>query len=113
MLTEQAKEVLQIEAQSILGLMDRIGPEFEEAVALILNARGRVILTGMGRDGVEGLRLAHSRGATVLAQAPETCAVPGMPSAAIDAGVVDLVLTPEQLADEIAERLGFRPRGEG
>jgi two-component system chemotaxis response regulator CheB len=72
-----------------------------------------VILTGMGRDGVDGLRLARSRGATVLAQAPETCAVPGMPAAAIDAGVVDLVLTPEQLADEIAERLGFRPRGEG
>ena len=72
-----------------------------------------VILTGMGRDGVDGLRLAHSRGATVLAQAPETCAVPGMPSAAIDAGVVDLVLTPEQLAEEITERLGFRPRGEG
>ena len=72
-----------------------------------------VILTGMGRDGVDGLRVARARGAVVLAQAPETCSVPGMPAAAIDAGLVDLVLTPEQLAEEITERVRCRPRGEG
>ncbi len=85
---------------------------FESAAQAYGTSLLAVILTGMGRDGVDGLRLARSRGGTVLAQAPETCAVPGMPSAAIDAGVVDLILTPEQLAEEIAERLGFRPRGE-
>ena len=86
---------------------------FESAAQVYGAGLLALILTGMGRDGVDGLRLAHSRGATVLAQAPESCAVPGMPAAAIDAGVVDLVLTPEQLAEEIAERLGFRPRGDG
>ena len=86
---------------------------FESAAQAYGSGMLAVILTGMGRDGVDGLRVAHARGATVLAQAPETCAVPGMPAAAIDAGVVDLVLVPEQLADEITERLGSRPRGAG
>ena len=52
MVIDQAKEVLKIEAQSILSLVDRIGPEFQQAVDLIFNARGRVISTGMGKSGL-------------------------------------------------------------
>jgi hypothetical protein len=50
-LIKQAKEVLQIEAQGILDLVERIGPEFEQAVGMILNSKGRVILTGIGKSG--------------------------------------------------------------
>jgi arabinose-5-phosphate isomerase len=52
MVIKQAAEVLKIEAQSILILVDRLGPEFEDAVEIILNAKGRVILTGMGKSGL-------------------------------------------------------------
>ena len=52
MIIEQVKEVLRIEAQSILGLIERIGPDFEKAVKIILDAKGRVILTGMGKSGL-------------------------------------------------------------
>jgi arabinose-5-phosphate isomerase len=52
MVIEQAKEVLKIEAQSILDLVERIGPEFEKAVDMILEAKGRIILTGMGKSGL-------------------------------------------------------------
>jgi arabinose-5-phosphate isomerase len=51
-LLKQAREVLQIEAQGILDLIERIGPEFEHAVEMILNSKGRVILTGMGKSGM-------------------------------------------------------------
>ena len=54
MLIEQAKEVLQIEAQSILGLMDRIGPAFEEAVSLILEAGGKGDSHRHGKIGSRG-----------------------------------------------------------
>ena len=64
MLIEQAKEVLQIEAQSILGLMDRIGPAFEEAVSLILEAGGRVILTGMGKSGLVARKISATLNST-------------------------------------------------
>jgi arabinose-5-phosphate isomerase len=52
MIIEQVKEVLRIEAQSILDLIERIGPDFERAVKMILEAKGRVILTGMGKSGL-------------------------------------------------------------
>ena len=49
MIIDQVKEVLKIEAQGILDLVDRIGPDFEKAVTMILEAKGRVILTGMAK----------------------------------------------------------------
>lgn len=47
-----------------------------------------VLLTGMGRDGALGLRALREAGATTLAQAPEGCAVYGMPKAADEVGAV-------------------------
>lgn len=64
MIIEQVKEVLKIEAEAILGLVDRIGPEFENAVDMILNADGRVILTGMGKSGLVGRKIAATLNST-------------------------------------------------
>jgi arabinose-5-phosphate isomerase len=64
MIIEQVKEVLKIEAQAILDLMDRIGPEFEKAVQMILKSRGRVILTGMGKSGLVGRKIASTLNST-------------------------------------------------
>jgi arabinose-5-phosphate isomerase len=49
---ELARKVLQIEAAAILGLVDRINGDFERAVQLLFECRGRVILTGMGKSGI-------------------------------------------------------------
>lgn len=51
-----------------------------------------VIMTGMGQDGIDGLRELRAAGALVLAQDEETSVVFGMPAAAIAAGLVDAVL---------------------
>ena len=64
MIIEQVKEVLKIEAQGILDLVDRIGPEFEKALHMILEARGRVILTGMGKSGLVGRKIAATLNST-------------------------------------------------
>lgn len=47
----KAKEVLRTEAKAIQDLIKRIDRNFEEAVRLILKAKGRVIVTGMGKPG--------------------------------------------------------------
>jgi two-component system, chemotaxis family, protein-glutamate methylesterase/glutaminase len=60
-----------------------------------------VIMTGMGKDGLEGLKLIKQKGGYVLAQNEETCVVYGMPKAAVDAGLADLVLPLEDIPQAI------------
>jgi two-component system chemotaxis response regulator CheB len=60
-----------------------------------------VIMTGMGNDGVLGLRLLKRKNCHVIAQDEASCVVFGMPGEAVKAGVVDIVSPLEQIADEI------------
>jgi len=53
----QAREVLQIEAESILKLVDKVGPSFAKAVDLIYRSKGRVIVTGIGKSGLIGKKI--------------------------------------------------------
>ena len=53
-----AKEVLDIEANSILRLKNNIGEEFDKAVEILYNCKGRVIVTGMGKSGLIGRKIA-------------------------------------------------------
>ena len=66
-----------------------------------------VILTGMGRDGAEGLAKMHEAGAYTLGQNRDTCAVFGMPQAAWKLGAVDELLSPKDIAKELI-RYGSR-----
>ena len=56
-LIQQAREVLQIEAQGVLDLIERVGPEFEQAVEMIIKSKGRVIFTGIGKSGIVGRKI--------------------------------------------------------
>jgi len=60
-----------------------------------------VLLTGMGSDGVEGLRAIRAAGGRTLAQSEESCVIYGMPKAAIDAGVVQRAVDLDRFPDEI------------
>ncbi|MCP4196349.1 MAG: chemotaxis response regulator protein-glutamate methylesterase [Proteobacteria bacterium] len=64
------------------------------------NAVG-VILTGMGKDGVSGLREMKRHGAKIIAQNESTSTIFGMPMAAINAGVVDVVVPLQRIGEEI------------
>ncbi|MEA1971411.1 MAG: KpsF/GutQ family sugar-phosphate isomerase [Thermodesulfobacteriota bacterium] len=54
---KQAKEVLKIEAESILNLVDRVDAGFSRAVELIHGTKGRVIVTGIGKSGLVGKKI--------------------------------------------------------
>ena len=60
-----------------------------------------VVLTGMGSDGVEGLRAIREAGGRALAESEETCVIYGMPKAAAEAGVVDESVPLDRMADQI------------
>lgn len=67
-----------------------------------LNLMG-VILTGMGRDGADGMVHLKALGAKTLAQEKQSCAVFGMPQRAIETGAVDFVGSPAAIARKIRE----------
>src|SRR5512133_1616005 len=54
---QEAREVLKIEAESILRLVDRIDGRFAEAVDIISRSKGRVIVTGIGKSGLIGKKI--------------------------------------------------------
>jgi two-component system chemotaxis response regulator CheB len=61
-----------------------------------------VLMSGMGRDGAEGLERLLKAGAMTFAQEPSTCIVDSMPRAAIRRGAAREVVSPEELPDALA-----------
>ncbi|RMF58562.1 MAG: chemotaxis-specific protein-glutamate methyltransferase CheB [Calditrichaeota bacterium] len=60
-----------------------------------------VIMTGMGKDGLEGCRLIKKDGGKIIAQDEESSIMFGMPKAVIEAGLADAILSLEQIAQGI------------
>ena len=65
-----------------------------------------VIMTGMGKDGAVGIRHVKEIGGTTIAQHHDSCAIYGMPKAAVETGAVDYVLSPAEMARKLVEILG-------
>lgn len=64
MLLNEAKQVLQIEADGILNLINRIDHRFEEMVNAIVNSSGRVIISGIGKSGIIGRKITATLNST-------------------------------------------------
>lgn len=62
-----------------------------------------VILTGMGNDGLVGMRELKGKGGYIIAQNEETCVVYGMPKAVIGAQLADAILPIDRIPEEIVK----------
>lgn len=62
-----------------------------------------VIMTGMGKDGLEGLKKVKQKGGYIIAQSEETCVVYGMPKAVVDAGIADSIIPLDKIGETIAK----------
>lgn len=63
-INDLAKEVFDIEAKSILRLKENIGENFDKAIEILYNCKGRVIVTGMGKSGLIGKKIAATLSST-------------------------------------------------
>ena len=63
-INELAKEVLDIEANAIIRLKNNIGESFDKAIDILYNCKGRVIVTGMGKSGLIGKKIAATMSST-------------------------------------------------
>ena len=70
----------------------------------------RVVLTGMGSDGLEGCRAVHHAGGKILVQDRQTSAVWGMPGVVAESGIADAILPLDAMTAEIV-RIVARRRG--
>ncbi|HCV44381.1 MAG TPA: D-arabinose 5-phosphate isomerase [Bacteroidetes bacterium] len=61
---EKGKEVVRIEAQAVAELGERIGQNFADAVELICNCKGRVIITGVGKSGIIARKIVATMNST-------------------------------------------------
>lgn len=59
-----AKKVLQTEADAVRSLIDRLDHTFEKAVDIILSSKGKVVVTGMGKSGLVGKKIAATLAST-------------------------------------------------
>ncbi|MDP2387405.1 MAG: chemotaxis-specific protein-glutamate methyltransferase CheB [Bacteroidota bacterium] len=83
---------------SVTGLM--------ESVAELFGARAiGVILTGMGKDGAEGMKAIKDKGGYTIAQSKETCVVYGMPREAVDIGAIKSVVPLDEIGPFIVSCL--------
>ncbi len=91
------------------GCVPSLDPMLESAGARFGSRALGVVLTGMGRDGVDGAARLVALGGSVLAQDEASSAVWGMPRAIVEAGLACAVMTPEKIARRIASRTGDSP----
>jgi two-component system chemotaxis response regulator CheB len=74
-----------------------------ESVAAAFGSRAvAVILTGMGRDGVDGLRAIRRAGGRTVAESEATAVIYGMPAAAVHAGLADFILPLDEVCAAVA-----------
>ena len=59
-----ARQTFEIEAAAVLGLAGRVGPEFSQAVQIVLSCSGRVVVMGMGKSGHIGRKIAATLAST-------------------------------------------------
>jgi two-component system chemotaxis response regulator CheB len=77
-----------------------------DSVAAGVGRRGLgVVLTGMGSDGLDGMKTLKAKGGRALAQSDSTCVVYGMPKAIVDAGLADEIVDIDEMGEAILQNL--------
>lgn len=109
-----ANSILTKSDKPVIDFTDEVYPEYNNPSinAMMLSAAkvfGKkmvgVLLTGMGKDGVNGMTAIHKAGGKTIAQNKESCVIYGMPKAAYEAGIVDEVIDIKDIGNYLVNDL--------
>ena len=116
MMIDRTHRLFSSRAASMGGHRPSVDVLFKSAAKTFGDATIGVLLSGMGRDGVLGLKDIYESGGITLAQDKLTSVVFGMPGAALDLGVVQKMLPLDQIGPQLMEtinaQIGINHRGE-
>ncbi len=91
------------------GVRPSVDTTMESAARVYGDRLVGVVLTGMGRDGASGMAAIKAAGGSTVAEHESTCVIYGMPRAAIEQGLADVVVPLHEVAGailEMVERIG-------
>lgn len=108
-LSDPARVTALSDEPEIGGLRPRADLTISDAAKAFGEKMVLVVLTGMGKDGLEGAREVRRRGGRVLVEAEATCTVYGMPRAVAEAGLAHEILPLNELPAAIAAEAGGAP----
>lgn len=83
------------------GVRPAIDNTMESAVDIYGNKLVGVVLTGMGRDGAQGMAAIKAFGGKTIAEHESTCVIYGMPRAVIEKGLADMIVPIDEVGDAI------------
>ncbi|MHA3840060.1 chemotaxis-specific protein-glutamate methyltransferase CheB [Sphingomonas aestuarii] len=89
-------------ARAASGCMPSVDPMFESVAQIFGERACGVVLSGMGRDGLDGARILSNAGGAVVAQDKATSVVWGMPGAVAQAGIARAILPPDVIGRLLA-----------
>ncbi len=92
-------------AEKVSGHMPSIDVLFDSMAEYVGNRSVGVIMTGMGKDGSEGLLRIKSEGGYTIAQNEETSVVYGMNRVAVEIGAVNEIVTLSEITDKIVKHI--------
>lgn len=100
------KGILNLSAREMISGQNMTIDHFFQSLARSEKAKAiGILLSGTGRDGTTGLWAIKAEGGITYAQDPSSAKYPEMPEHAVAAGVVDLILKPEDIAGELSKIL--------
>lgn len=99
------KKIIFNDSNSIWGVKPAVDKLFISASKVYKANTIACILTGMGKDGAEGIRMVKRFGGTTIAESEETCLIYGMPKAAIETGEIDFILKLDEIGDKIKKAI--------
>lgn len=99
------------QSAAVWGVRPAADPLFTSAVEVFGHRCVGVVLTGMGRDGAEGMRRVRAAGGRALVQDPAQAVIPGMPDAALRHAGADAIVSLGDAATAVAEAVRRVERG--
>jgi two-component system, chemotaxis family, protein-glutamate methylesterase/glutaminase len=95
--------ILLRKGDSVNGMCPSVSVLFRSVAAAFGESAAGILLTGMGRDGAEELKVMRDRGAVTIAQDKESSVIHGMPGEAIRLGAARHVLPPDRISSFLTE----------